>query len=571
VPRRDAPSTTTAGASSRALAALRAVLGNPGIRRIELAWTCGIAGDTALLVALLVVAFEAGGALAVGLVAVARTAPAIVTGPLAGLLAGRSHPTRLLRLVHLGRAAASAGLTAWIAAGWPFAGLLVLVVLASIAGSLVRPLTITSLPSLARDPGELVAGNVVMSTGEGVGAFLGPVAAGLIVAAAGPAPAAALASLTFAVGAAAMLAARASGDAAAEVAADRRSGEVASGAATGAWDALRDSLVAGPAALRRAPGAAAIIVDFNGQTVVRYLSTTLAVVLSFELLGLGEPGVGLLAAAFGLGNLAGALGAVGLAGRRRLGPIFALALVAWGLPYAVIGAAPLLLVAVAGYVISGLGNGVLDVAGFTLVQRSVPNAARVPVFGLLEATIGVSAAIGGLIAPLLIEAFGTRGALGITGAILPILAVATWPQVDRVDDEARIPDEEIGLIRGIPLFASLPMTALERLATALRPMNRAAGETIFLEGDPGDVYVIIAEGDVEVSQGGRVINRLGGGEGIGEIALVKSVPRTATVRALTTTRGYELSGPDFQAAIAGPSSAAAARLVAEERLGRSSG
>ena len=210
-----APTTTRLGA-------VRAVLGNAGIRRIELAWTCGIAADGALMVGLLVVAFAAGGPLAVGLLGVARTAPAIVTGPMAGLLATRSHPTSLLRVVHVARAAASAALTVWITMGLPFWGVLLLLVLAALAGSLVRPLQLASMPSLARDPGELVAANVAMSTGEGVGSFLGPLAAGLVVAVSGPPLAVGLATLVFVAGALSILGLRAGADTASELQAQAR-------------------------------------------------------------------------------------------------------------------------------------------------------------------------------------------------------------------------------------------------------------------------------------------------------------------------------------------------------------
>jgi MFS family permease len=560
----------TAGASSAPAGrsgAVQAVLRNPGILRIELAWACLTAGDLAFLVALSLVAFATGGPVALGLLGVSRTAPAIVVGPIAGFLVSRSHPARLLRIVHVVRCAAGLALTAWIAMGWPFGGMLLLVVVAGVIGALIRPLTLASIPSFARQPGELVAANVVMSMGEGIGAFLGPLVAGLVVAVSGPPAAAAVASGALVIGAVGVVGLRMRGDVAAEVAAQEAS--VDKEELAGAGQSLRAALVAGPAALRRLPGAAAVIADFNAQFLVRALMTTLTVIASFELLGLGEAGVGLLGAAFGLGGLVGALGGVELASRRRLGPTFAVALSLWGLPYAVVGGAPIVPVAIAAFLVSGAANGILDVAGFTLIQRGVPTASRVPVLGLLESTLGLSGAVGGLLAPLLVAAFGTAGALGIAGAILPILAVASWPLIIRVDEEAQIPEKELRLLRGIPLFAPLPMTALERVAGALQPTFRDTNETIFREGDPGDRYVIIADGQVEVTQMGRPINRLGAGEGIGEIALLQSVPRTATVTALEPTNGYELRAADFLAAIAGPSSMAAATLVAEERLARS--
>jgi MFS family permease len=320
--------------------------------------------------------------------------------------------------------------------------------------------------------------------------------------------------------------------------------------------------------LRRAPGAATVVLDFAGQVLVRGLSTVLTVVASIELLGLGEAGVGLLGAAYGLGGFVGAIAAVGLGGRRRLGPIFAVALAAWGLPLAVIGAFPVPAVAVASFIVSGVANAVLDVAGFTLLQRGVPTAARVSVFGLLEATVGIGIGAGGLIAPLILAGLGGRGALAIAGAILPIMAVATWPRIRQADDEAIVPEREFALLRGIPLFARLPLTALERLAGALEPASFAAGEVIMREGEAGDRYVVIDDGEVEVTVGGRLLNRCGGGEGIGEIALLHAVPRTATAIATRPTTGFYLRSAEFLAAIAGPTSAAAAHRVAAERLAR---
>ncbi|HEV8547325.1 MAG TPA: cyclic nucleotide-binding domain-containing protein, partial [Candidatus Limnocylindrales bacterium] len=285
---------------------------------------------------------------------------------------------------------------------------------------------------------------------------------------------------------------------------------------------------------------------------------------------LGNGGVGLLTAAFGLGSLGGALAALSLAGRRRLGPVFSVALALWGLPLAVIGAVPVPAVAIVALLVCGVANATLDIAGYTLLQRSVPTAGRVSAFGLLEAVVGLGVALGGLAAPILIGAFGERGALAIAGALLPLAAIATWPRIQQVDDEAVVPERELALLRGIPLFARLPMSALERVAGGLEPVAFAPGEVAIREGEPGDRYLIIAAGELEVTRSGRLVNRCGPGEGIGEIALLHSVPRSATVTAVTPTEGFALSSADFLAAVAGPTSAAAAQRVAEERLARSS-
>jgi hypothetical protein len=191
------------------------------------------------------------------------------------------------------------------------------------------------------------------------------------------------------------------------------------------------------------------------------------------------------------------------------------------------------------------------------------------VFGVLEAVASLGVAAGGAVAPLLLSAFGDRGALAIAGAVLPIAAVALWPRVYRVDREAILPERQLGLLRGVPLFASLPLTALERLAEAVRPVRHAAGTTILREGESGRDYFLIESGVVDVSVGGRPISSASAGEGFGEIALLRDVPRTATVVARTDVELEVVESGEFLAAVAGPTSRAAATALVDERLARS--
>ncbi len=296
--------------------------------------------------------------------------------------------------------------------------------------------------------------------------------------------------------------------------------------------------------------------------------TTLIVVAAIELLALGDGGVGLLNAAVGLGGLLGAIGAIGLTRIPRLAAAFAVALAFWGLPIAVIGAWPLVALAVAGLLVTGVSNALLDVSGFTILQRGIPASERVPVFGLLEGMVGFGVAAGGIVASLLVEQFGARGALGIAGAILPILAVATWPRVSRLDGELRSVALETDVLHAIPLFSSLPLTAIDRLAALVRPVAYAPGESIMRQGAPGDTYLAIATGTVSIEVDGRFVATCGPGEGIGEIALLRNVPRTATATASTAVTGFALAGADFLAAIAGPASRSAAETTIVARLAR---
>jgi MFS family permease len=548
-----------------AAGAARAVLANSALRRIELAWALGVAGDAAFTVALLIAAFSYGGATAVGVLTAVRMAPSIVGAPLAGLLAGRRPPARLLFGAHALRAVTALATLLGLAAGQPVV-VLIGATIASSAGAFVRPMQVAAMPTMARTPDELVAANVALGVGEGAGAFLGPLVAGIVVGIAGPVAGTSVAVGLFAVAAIALAGRIVSADAAAEHDAERRAGLEPLTAGSVARE-----LTAGLRALERHRGAAAIMTALGAQVFVRGLLTILIVVLAIHLVGLGEPGVGTLSAAYGLGTLGGAILAVRLAGGGRLAPALAVSLSMWGLPLAVIAAVPNPVVAIGGLVVSGLANGRLDVAAFTLLQRGVPRSERMAVFCVLESVASLGVAAGGAVAPLLIELFGDRGALAIAGAILPIAAVALWARIHRVDREAVLPERQLRLLRGVPLFAPLPLTALERLAEAVRAVAHPAGTTIVREGEPGRDYFLIASGEVDVSAGGRTIATAGPGDGFGEIALIRDVPRTATVVAITPVELEVVESADFLAAVAGPTSAAAAAAVVDARLARSRG
>jgi MFS family permease len=537
---------TTAGS-------IRAAINNPDILRIQGSWSAGIAGDWVLLVALLVVAFETGGALAVGLLGLVRMLPSTLIAPLAGIPAARYGSARVLVAVNLIRAASALGCAVAVAVDAPIVVAFALATVAASAGAMVRPVQTALLPSLARTPEELVAGNSVSSLGEAAGTFVGPLVGGILVVAAGPGPTLAAAALLFAL--AALPVSRL--DAGEEIALVR--------ALEGGQ--RRPSVLAGLRALQRRPGPALIVVGFMSQVFVRGLLVTLLVVASVELLGMGDAGVGWLNAAVGAGGLLGALTAAGLGGRISLSRVFAVSLVFWGLPIALFAGAPIPLVALAALFVTGLSNASLDVAGFTILQRSLTLAERVPVFGLFEGGVGVMMAVGGIVAPILIAVFGSRGALLISGAILPVVALVTWPRIRHIERESMVPPERLRLVRSIPLFAPLNLSALERLASAMTPVSFEPGEVLMREGEPGDRYLVIESGAADVSQGGQHLRVAGTGEGIGEIALLRDVPRTATVVARQPIRAYALDARSFKGAMAGPSAWATAEAVMAGRFG----
>ena len=296
---------------------------------------------------------------------------------------------------------------------------------------------------------------------------------------------------------------------------------------------------------------------------------TLIVVSSLELLGLGDAGIGWLNAAIGLGGLVGAIGAASLIGRVRLSRLFALSLAVWGLPIAVMGAWPVPLVALGAMVVTGLSNASLDISGFTVLQRSFPPRERFAAFGLLEGAGGIGIAVGGILGSVLVDQVGIRGALALAGALLPITAVATWPRISRLELESLVPEDRLALLRRVPLFAPLNLSTLERVASAMVPADVAAGEVLMREGDVGDRYLVIETGVADVSVQGTRLRACGPGDGLGEIALLRGVPRTATVVATEPSRVLALDAASFKAAMAGPAAWAAAEATIADRLATS--
>ena len=534
--------------------ALQETLRSTAIRRIELAWAIGIAADWAFLVVLLVVAYDAGGAFAVGVLGAVRVLPAIVAAPSATSLVRRYRGDRVLTAINVTRAAGAVATAAVIAAGLPIALTFVLAAIVAGAGALVRPIQNALLPAFAHTPGELVAANVASSLGEGAGTFVGPLLAGALVAWTGSVSATVLVAAGFGAAAAAVT------GISFEREADARGGG-------GEHGRLR--LRSAYETLRRYPGSLLVLSDFVAQTFVRGLLTTLIVVAAITVLGMGDSGVGLLNGMLGLGGLVGALAALGLVGGGRLTSVFALALAGWGLPIALIGIWPAAAFALCALVVTGISNAVLDVSGFTLMQRGVSNEDRVTVFGVAEGGFGIGLLVGSLVAPALVALAGARGALVVAGAILPLLALVTFRPIARLAGRSRLTDELSELLRSNPVFAPLPLTALDRLAEGLTARSYEAGDVLMRKGEIGDCYLLLAHGEVEAVDEDRRLRVCGRGEGVGEIALLRRVPRTATVVARTHVDAYAIDAEAFLSAVAGPSATAAAEGVASERLARS--
>lgn len=534
----------------RAAEFARTLAGRPPLLRLLGALVCRWTGYAVAMVAYLVVAYAADGVVGVAFLGAVRMIPAALAAPLAGPLAGRFGLERLLIGAYAARALALVGATASVALGLPLVVFFAFVGSSAAIGALLRPATIALLPAAAQTPQELVAANIAATSGEGASNLVGPIAASLLILAGGPALALSAATLIALTGAFLAASAHATTN-------ERRPGRSHDRPAGSARAALR--------ALAGRRATVVIVAGFTAQTVARGLLTTLIVVSSIELLGLGNEGVGGLTAAIGVGGLIGSAVVIGRAASHRLPVVFAVALAWWSLPIAFIGALPTPLVAFGSLGLVGVANAVLDVAGFTLLQRTTPTGMKVTVLGLLEGAAGLGVAAGSLLSPVLVGSLGARGALAVTGAVLPIVALVLWPFLSREGNVAVVPEELLTAFRRMSLFTPLPLATVEDLAREAIPVRFAAGDVLMREGDIGDRFLVLVEGSVEVTRDGRPLATLGPGDGIGEIALLRRQVRTATVRALVPTRAYALGPEAFVRAVTGH---ALALATADELVGQ---
>ena len=517
----------------RRLQAFRSLAGNRTLLRVLVGYALFILTEYSVWIAMLVYAYNRGGATVAGLVAVAQLVPAAVVAPLVAAVADRRSPVVLLAGGYLVQAAAIAATAVAVVADAPL-GAYAAAVVAATAVTTARPAQAALIPSVAITPDQLTAANVVVGWLEATGTAASGLLAGVLIAVTGV-------GSVFAVcaGLAVLAALLVAG---LRVAPLTSSPEQAPAVLAGVGEGLR-------LAVRR-PRLRLMLALLTAEAVVVGALDLLIVILAVSVLDRPQAWVGYLNFVCGVGAVLAATVSAVLVGRRLSVPILgaalglsgALAALALGLGLA--GTVVLLMVAGASYTL-------LDVATRTLLQRSVPPQLIGRVFGLLEGLMMAGYALGALLVPLLVHLGGNRLALLGVAAVLPLAAVAGGRALFGLDAGAPVPVVEIALLRSLPLFAELPAPAIEGLAAALTPIHLPAGAVLIRQGEPGDAYYAIAAGELDVVRDGHFLSRCGRGEGIGEIALLRAVPRTATVLAHSAATVYELNRDLFLTEVLG--------------------
>jgi MFS family permease len=536
------------------LGSFRTVLADRNLRRVELAFLGFNMTEFATWIAILVYAFERGGAAEMGAVSAILLVPSAVVAPLAAYAGDRFRRDRVLAVDYVVQGLALGATAATLYADAPAGLVYAAATIASISITFTRPAQNSLLPALTPTPGDLTAANVVSGVVEGMGKMLGPIIAGILLGTSGSAAVFAVFAVVTLFGA--LLVARLRVDVAA----------VTPEARIDAADVFHETL-RGFETLRRASEPRLVVLLLSAGVIVVGALDVLFVATAIDLLGIGAGGAGFLSAAFGAGAIVGAASTIMLVGRRRLTPSLAGGAVLFGAPIGLVAVAPSAVSAPVLFAAAGAGRSVGDVSGRTLLQRISPNDVLSRVFGVLEGLMMLALVVGSVGAAVLIEVSGVQTALVVVGAFLPIIILVSSGRLLSIDRSAEAPDAEIlRLLRAIPFFAPLPAPAMERVMADVIARDAAAGDVLIREGDPGDLFYVIVEGTVEITRGGEHVSEQGPGAYVGEIALLRDVPRTASVTAKTPLRLLALEREPFLLAVTGhPVSHEAARAVATAR------
>lgn len=518
---------------------LRALAANRLLRREAAALALYRLAEFGPWVAMLVFAYAQGGATTTGLVSLALLVPTALFAPFAGTLIDRFGASRALLGAYLAQAVAMGATAASLLADAPPVGTYVLGALTAMALTVTHPAHAVVSPGIARTTEQLVALNAVTGWILSVGLVVAPAAAGLILAVSEP-------GAVYAAGAGCLFVA------AALVVPLRDLVPALAREADTDGGAVRQ-LEEGARMLARSSASREVVIVLAATFLMIGAFDVLAVVLAFGSLGIGGSGAGYLTATHGAGAVAGALVSFSLVGRARLVPVMVGAALLAAIAFLLLGIETSILVAFVAAAVSGTSRSLLEVTGQTLLQRVTSTALLARVFAFKEGLTMAAWGLGSAIVPLVIVIAGVRGALFVTGAIVPVIVLLRLRPLQRVDAAVPVPVVAIALLRSLQVFRALPVPALEGIARAAHDLSVPAGAAIVRQGEPGDRYYAIADGTVEVIKDGRSVATRGRGEGFGEIALLHGGMRTATVVAVTAATLTAIEREPFLVAVTGHS------------------
>jgi MFS family permease len=523
------------------LGVYRQLLANRPLTRLLIGEFISGIGDWLYIVAIFVVIYrETGDAALVGLFGAVRVIPYVVLSIPAGLVADRFERRLVLLVSDIVRGSVMVVLTVLVMINAPVVVIAALAIAATCGSAFFYPAMGAYMPSLVTDERQLGPANSAWSSLQNLSFIIGPAVGGVLLAVGGVTVAFVLNALTFVVIAFILWSLPSTKAIAPAEATPSETVSAAPASSPGT-----------PPKLARAPLAGLAIV----QSMTGFLDSgmqVLTVVLAINVLHAGEAANGYLNAAIGVGGLLGAIGSGVLVLRRSLGPPLLIGAIVFGLGLLVLGAIPVLGVALVALVVAYAGAIVLDVVLTTIFQRVVPDEFRGRVGGAFMSLFTLAGAIGAFSMPVLVVNVGAAPVLGGAGLAVIVATVVGLALIGRAAtrEPSRF-EATLAEVAKLPLFAGVPPARLEAALARVRETAVKGGQLVVRQGEPADRFYMIETGTYVVTQEAApgepaaVLRRLGANEVFGELGLLRGSPRTASVTAETDGVLLELDGADF--------------------------
>ncbi len=527
------------------------------LRRILLAYMGFSISEYATWLAVLFYALQRGGPQEVGLVAFLQLVPAVLVTPFAAYAGDRFRPQRALAGGYAVQSAAMVVVAvAMLSGNWLLA--YTASAAAATAISFTRPVMGCLLPTLTHTPNDLIAANVVAGMIQQAGVFLGPLLAGAVMVAGSPTGVFATCAVITGLACVTVLATPVLDDEQDEV--------------PDLGD-LTERMFAGFATLRKESRVRVLVGMIAVAGLVNGIADVLFVTFTDERLDGGGGQAGLLAAAYGLGGMLGAVAVARFVRATRISRAFLMS--------AVVAAGALMLMATTTqlgmalllFALLGSGETFTLLAASVTIQRQAPADVLARVFGIVEGARMAAIAAGSLLVTVMVTRFTVSESFVALGAVVFGLAtVGVWRLRTSGAGPPLVDDEIIERLVADPVFAELPAPSMERLGRTVERRHAPAETAVVVQGDVGDHYYVIVHGEFAVTKDGEMVNRLGPGQSFGEIALLRDVLRVTTVTAVTDAELLVVDRVDFLETVTGhPRSLTTALEIAVRHVGPADG
>jgi MFS family permease len=501
---------------------------NPALSRLLAGEFVSGIGDWLYLVAILVVVYaESNSPVLLGVIGAARILPYVLLSVPAGIVADRFDRRMVLLVTDVGRGLLMVALAGAVIVDASAIVVVAISIVAACFSTFFNPAIAALVPTLVNER-DLGPANSAWATLDNVAFIIGPALAGLLLAQGGLAFAFLINAATFGVVAIVLwrlpVPTRAPTVVGDGDATDRPAG----------WRGMA-SAMSGP-----------LILDAGVSFVLGGVNV-LTVLLAVDVLGAGESGTGFLQAATGVGGvIAGVAGGALLARRLRVPLLIGGFVGALGLAWLAFSGS--LVPAMIGIGIAVGGLLLLDVVNTTFIQRLIPDEQRGRAMGVLQTSSAVVYSLGSLVMPIAASITGVAPVLLASAAVVLASVGASLLLAQAGPAPARVDPVRLGLLDQ-PIFAGLPPNRLEATARRLIPVPVTAGDVVIRQGDDADRFYLVDSGTFRVTRArdgeSELLADLGTGAVFGEIGLLRGVPRTATVTAVSDGVLYALEADAF--------------------------